>query len=130
MVQKEDLKGWSLLGLRAVIVVIFLYHGLPKALQWGMAMDKFVAMGFPGFLGPIVGIAEVVGAILIIVGIWHKWANYALAAIIAVAIIGVQIPGAVKAGKFLTAGLERDLLILAANFVLAWHGPGKLARKE
>ena len=93
-------------------------------------MDKFVAMGFPGFLGPIVGIAEVIAAILIIVGIWHAWANYALAVIILVAIVGVQIPGAIKAGKFLTAGLERDLLILAGNFVLALHGPGKLAKNS
>lgn len=125
---KEEWKSWSLLGLRLVIVAIFLYHGWPKATQWSMAFDKFVGMGFPGFLGPIIGILEVVGAILIIIGIWHAWANYMLAAIIVVAIVGVQIPGAVKAGKLLTAGLERDLLILAGNFILALHGPGKWAK--
>jgi putative oxidoreductase len=128
--KKQEYKSWSLLGLRIVIAAIFLYHGLPKATQWGMAMEKFVGMGFPGFLGPIVGIAEVIGAILIIVGLWHAWANYALAGIIVVAIIGVQIPGAMKAGKLLTAGLERDLLILTANLVLAFHGPGKWAKKS
>ncbi len=128
--KKEEYKGWSLLGLRLVIAVVFLYHGWPKATQWGMATEKFVGMGFPGFLGPIVGIAEVIGAILIIVGIWHAWANYALAAIIAVAIVGVQIPAAIKAGKLLPSGLERDLLIFAGNLVLAFHGPGKLAKKS
>ena len=128
--KKQEYKSWSLLGLRMVIAVIFLYHGWPKATQWGMAMEKFVGMGFPGFLGPIVGIAEVIGAVLIIVGIWHAWANYALAGIIIVAIVGVQIPGAIKAGKLLTAGLERDLLILAGNFVLALHGPGKWVKRS
>jgi putative oxidoreductase len=129
MMSQEN-KDWSLMGLRLVIVAIFLYHGIPKALDWAMASNKFAGMGFPGFLGPIVGIAEVIAALLIVVGVWHAWANYLLAVIIAVAIISVQIPNAIKQGKFLTAGLERDLLILAGNFVLAYHGPGKFAKKS
>ena len=128
--EKAEYKSWSLLGLRVVIAAIFLYHGWPKATQWGMAMDKFAAMGFPSFLGPIVGIAEVIGAILIILGIWHAWANYAMAGIIAVAIAGVQVPAAIKAGKLLPTGLERDLLIVAGNLVLALHGPGKFAKRK
>jgi len=121
---KKEWNNRSLLLLRLIIAAVFLYHGWPKATQWSMAMDKFVGMGFPGFLGPIVGIAEVVGAVLILLGIWHAWANYAMALIIVVAIAGVQIPGAIEAGKLLTAGLERDLLILAGTLVLALHGPG------
>lgn len=125
----KELKQWSLLGLRLVIVAIFLYHGLPKATQWGMAMEKFAGMGFPGFLGPIIGILEVIAALLVLIGIWNAYANYLLAAIIVVAIVGVQIPGAVEAGVLLPAGLERDLMILAGNFVLAFHGPGKWAKE-
>lgn len=44
-----------LLLARLVIVFIFLYHGWPKATQPEMAMGKFEDMGFPGFLGPVVG---------------------------------------------------------------------------
>jgi len=127
---KKDWNNWSLFFMRIIVAVIFLYHGWPKATQFSMAMEKFVGMGFPGFLGPIVGIAEVIAAVLIILGIWHAWANYTLAGIIIVAIIGVQIPGAMKAGKLLTAGLERDLLILAGTLVLALHGPGACAMKK
>ena len=118
-------KGLSLLLLRLVIIFIFLWHGIPKAFQWSMAADKFVAMGFPGFLGPIVGVLEVVAAILILIGFWHAWANYLLAVIIVVALIGVQIP---KGGVH--AGLERDLLILVGTLVLAAHGPGMCALKN
>ena len=128
--KKTECKAWSLLGLRLVIAVIFLYHGWPKATDWSMAMEKFVAMGFPGFLGPLVGIVEVIAAVLIVVGIWHNWANWALAVIVFVAIVGVQIPNAVRSGVLLPAGLERDLLILAGNFVLAVHGPGKWAKSK
>ena len=123
--KKATREDWGLLLLRLVMVVVFIYHGLPKAIDWTMATSKFVGMGFPGFLGPIVGIIEVVAAVLIIIGFWHTWANYVLAVVIAVAIIFVQIPGAMDAGKLLTAGLERDLFILVGALVLAWHGPGK-----
>lgn len=117
----------SLLLIRLAVVTIFLYHGFPKAADWSMAYAKFESMGFPGFLGPIVGITEVVAAVMVLIGYWNFLANLALAAIIFVAIVGVQIPQAETAGKFLTAGLERDLLILAGNFVLMAFGPGMFA---
>lgn len=118
---KWNYKNATLLALRLIIVFIFLWHGLPKATDWAMATEKFAGMGFPGFLGPVVGIVEVVAAVLILIGLWQAWANYALAVIIIAAIIGVQLP------KGVTAGLERDLLILAGAFVLASHGPGLCA---
>ena len=46
---QKNMKGWSLFGLRVVVVAIFLYHGLPKALQWEMASEKFISMGFEIF---------------------------------------------------------------------------------
>ena len=113
----------TLLLTRLVIVFVFLWHGVPKAFGPSMAMEKFVAMGFPGFLGPIVGWVEVIAAVLILVGMYHKWANLALAVIIVVAIVGVHLP------KGVTAGLERDLLIVASTLFLAAHGPGKYAMK-
>lgn len=130
MKRKPDCTGISLLVLRIVVAVVFLYHGFPKATNIAMAMDKFVGMGFPGILGPIVGWIEVIAALLLIVGIYFKWANYVLAGIIVVAIIGVQIPAAMKAGKLLPAGLERDLLLVAANMLLAATGPGRYALQK
>ena len=123
----ERFKGSSLLLIRLSLVAIFLYHGFPKAVDWPMAYGKFEAMGFPGFLGPTIGIVEVLAALLLLMGYWNFQANLVLAAIIFVAIIGVQIPGAEKAGKLLTAGLERDLLILMGNFILMAFGPGVFA---
>ena len=90
-----------------------------------MAMEKFVSMSFPGFLGPVVGWVEVIAAILILIGFWHKWANLVLAIVIAVALIGVQIP---KGG--VSAALERDLMILVANIALMALGPGKYALRK
>ncbi len=117
-------KDGGLLLSRLVLVFIFLWHGVPKALNPSMAMDKFAAMGFPAFLGPIVGVVEVLCALAILVGLWHMWANLILAAIIVVAIVFVQLPQGV------VAGLERDLLIVAMALTLASFGPGKYAWKK
>ena len=58
----------SLLGVRVVLAAIYLFHGVPKALNWEMAMEKFAAMGFLPFLGPVVGIIEVICALLLLIG--------------------------------------------------------------
>lgn len=119
----DMLGGPSLFLIRVIVVLIFLYHGIPKATDWPMAMSRFEAMGFPGMLGPLVGITEVLASILLLLGYWSALANLVLAIVIAVAIIGVQVPGAIGAGK-LIPGLERDLLIFTATLVLTAFGPG------
>ncbi len=116
--------GLSLLLTRLVVVFVFLWHGVPKAFNPSMAMGKFASMGFPAFLGPVIGWLEVIGAVLLLVGLWSRWASLLLGAIIVVALVAVHIP------KGVTAGLERDLLILAASLGLATHGPGLWAWKK
>ena len=108
---------YALLGLRILLVAIFLYHGLPKAIFWSMATTKFIGFGLPGFLGPITGIVEVIASILLLFGRYWKITNLVLLFIIAGAIFTVQLP------KFLAdinnvAGLERDLLILVGHLTL------------
>ena len=129
----SGLSGISLLLLRLSLAIIFLFHGIPKATNWAMAAEKFESWGFAAFWGPTVGIIEVIAAALILIGLWATFASLALGIIITVAILAVQIPGAKeiadKAGQFftLTAGLERDLLILVGLLVLIAFGTGTLS---
>ncbi len=120
-------RGYSLLVLRLIIVASFLYHGLPKAINWSLAAEKFENMGFYGALGPVVGIAEVLAGLLLLIGLWSRRSAAVLAIVILVAILGVQIPGAVEAGKLFTSGLERDLLLFGGLLVLMGSGAGSLA---
>ncbi|MCG8418539.1 MAG: DoxX family protein [Proteobacteria bacterium] len=115
------LRPYVLLVTRLLISFVFLWHGLPKAINIDMAMDKFAGFGLPGLLGPITGWIEVIAAVLVVLGVKHLWANIALSFVIVGAIVTVQIPGG------FTAGLERDLLILTATLVLSVFGPGMLA---
>ena len=114
----------ALLLIRVTLFAVFIYHGAPKALDFEMAMTKFTNMGFPGVLGPVIGIIEVIGAFTILLGVKNKETNIILGAIILTAIVGVQIPGAISKGKLLPAGLERDLLMLSGHYLLLVFGAG------
>lgn len=125
----NQFRDYSLLLLRLSAVFVWLYHGIPKAIDWPKAAAKFVEFGLPGFLGPITGIVEVVFGVLILVGLYHTWSNLVLLFIIAGAIVTVQIPDSLEAAT-VTAGLERDLLLLAVSVVLVACGPGALSLKQ
>ena len=112
MAAKLALRGTSLVLTRVVIAFIFLWHGVPKAFNPAEAMQKFAAFGLPPLLGPITGWIEVVAAPLLLLGLFPRIAAAALLVVIVGALVTVQIPGGV------TAGLERDLMILAGLTVL------------
>lgn len=123
----QKARDYTLLLLRMIIVIIFLFHGYPKAVDWSMAMEKFQSFGFPGFLGPVVGIFEVLAALALLIGFWTRFSATILAVIIFVATTGVQIPEALSEGVILHPGLERDLMIFGSLLFLSLHGPGALA---
>ena len=119
---RKQFSNYALLALRILLVVIFLYHGVPKAIFWPAAMEKFVGFGLPGFLGPITGIVEVIASVLLLFGRFWKITNLVLIFIIAGAIATVQIPNFLgDASK--VAGLERDLLILVGHLTLLAFNP-------
>lgn len=111
----------TLLLVRAVIAAIFLWHGVPKAFDPAGAMEKFQGFGLPGALGPVTGWLELIAAPLLLIGLLHRAAAVALLCVILGALVTVQIPGGIS------AGLERDLLILAGLAFLAVAGPGRYA---
>ncbi len=117
---------YALLVLRLATVFVFLPHGLGKAFNWPMATAMFSGMGFPGWLGPITGIVEVIASLLLLVGFLNKWASLAFLTIMAAAITGVHLPMSFTAGSP-TPGLERDVLLVAAALELMAFGPGAIA---
>ena len=119
MITSSDTRNaYVLFALRLLVALVFLWHGVPKAFNIEMAMAKFEGFGLPGILGPVIGWLEVVAGGLLLVGLWTQWMSLLLAAIMVGALVTVQIPGGV------TAGLERDLLMLVGLIVLVVQGPG------
>lgn len=124
-------QGFALFVLRLVVALIFLWHGYGKA-DPGVAMEKFANMGFPEFLGPIVGWAEIILGITLLLGFMTTWSSLGLLVIIVVALVGVQIPGTIRIsdtqGTLTIIGtLERDLMVLAGLLTLIAAGPGTMA---
>jgi putative oxidoreductase len=111
-----------LLAVRLLLAFEFLWHGVPKLLNPAAAAEQFIGWGFPGIVAPLVGIVEVVAAVLFIVGYLTPVAVIAALGVISVALLTVQIPmGGVH------AALERDVLILLTLLVLLSFGPGRFA---
>ena len=111
----------ALFALRVILAAIFLWHGAPKAIDIGGAIDKFIGLGLPGVLGPITGWAEVIASLALLAGFRHQLASAALAFIIVGALLSVQIPNGIQ------AGLERDVLILVGTAIIFLFGAGSYA---
>jgi putative oxidoreductase len=87
--------SWGILILRLGVGLVFLTHGYPK--MSGRSNDpkinreglthsiRRLGLPFPAHLALAVGTIEFAGGILLIVGLWTRWAALALAVIMAVA---------------------------------------------
>ncbi len=118
-------QGLALFLVRLVVAGIFLWHGFGKA-NPDVAMQKFANMGFPEFLGPIVGWAEIILGFALLAGFMTTWTSLGLLVIIVVAVLGVQLPNALNQNT-VTSGIERDLMVTAGLILMIASGPGILS---
>lgn len=105
--------------LRLVVGLTFFLHGLAK-FQGGIenTVGFFESLGILGFLAYIVAIIELVGGIMLILGLKTKFVGALLVIIMAVAIFKVKLAaGFMGNGKM--AGYEFDLLLLTASLFFA-----------
>ena len=115
--------AWSLSFLRVVTGLTFAIHGYQKI---SMGVDNFANMllllGVPAapFMAWVVTLVELIGGILIILGITH-WASKLLIIDMLVAIWLVHLPNGFNVGQ---GGYEFNLLLIAALFTLISMGPG------
>lgn len=111
----------GLLSVRLGLAAVFITHGAMKLATVSATMAMFVKMGLPGWLGVAVGIAELLGGAAMLLGVYMKYAGYALAAVMVGAIL------AVKWKMGFVSGWEFDFMLLAAAIGMAWTGPGAYA---
>lgn len=121
---------WGLLALRTAVGVIFIVHGWPKITgARGMAAMMSGGEAKPALivLFTVQGLVEAGGGVLLILGV--------LTQLVAIAFMVIMIGAiALKIGKLKTGfmatqttGWEFDLVLLAANLLLFFTGPGRLA---
>ena len=119
------MKDCAYAALRVVIGFMFLSHGYMK---FKMGLETvggyFGSAGVPAsqLVAYIVVYGEIIGGILLILGLFTHWVSKLNIIIILGAIIFVHA----KAGySAMNGGYEYPLLILAACVVILTHGPGK-----
>jgi putative oxidoreductase len=121
---------WGLLALRIAIGVIFIVHGWPKITGGrGMAAAMSGGQAQPVLVGVFTtqGLVEAGGGVLLILGVLTQLVAVAFMIIMVGAII-LKVTR-MKTGFMSqqTTGWEFDFVLLAANLLLFFTGPGRLA---
>ena len=120
-------RHWGITILRVMVGIVFLAHGGQKVFVYGFSgvQGAFGQMGIPmpTVMGPFVALLELVGGLLLVVGVGTRWVSILLAIEMAVAVLKVHLPN----GFFLPGGFEYALMMFAASCTVALEGPGAAA---
>jgi putative oxidoreductase len=118
---------YALTLLRVLVGITFLLHGLPK-IQNLAGFTGFVgSLGFPlpSFFAIFIMLLEVVGGLLLIVGLGTRWVSllFALEMVVTTVLVKASV-GFIAPPDAPGTGAELDLLLLASALVLLGYGPG------
>jgi putative oxidoreductase len=121
----DRLQPVALLALRIVLGVIMIGHGYNKVVGGGMMehWHRVQSLGLPGFLAVPSALAEFVGGILVLLGLFTRISSAAILIDMLVAIWKVHW----KNGLLAQHGYEFPLSLAAIAFTLMCFGPGPLA---
>ena len=126
------MKDWASIPLRFGIGIMFMYHGLQKAfgLFGGSGINGFAQMlkglGFtpPVFWSYVVAYVELIGGLLLILGLLTRATSLLLAVLMVVAAVKVHLPNGFS---FMKGGYEYNFIIICACLALTMLGGGKLS---
>ena len=106
--------------LRVVLGIIFLAHGIDKLrMGLGNVAGWFESIHVPGFAAYLVGPIELLGGLLLIVGLFTRYVS----AVLAVVLLGAIFTAKLSVGLLGNGGYELDLALLAIAVFLALANP-------
>jgi putative oxidoreductase len=118
----------GLLALRLAVAAVFVYMGYNKLfVNSGMTVQMFGSLGFPmpSFFAYLVGAAELVGGLMVLLGVFTRVAASWLSVVMIVALLTVHLKG-----PYMSALLP--IMMLGACLALVGVGAGqyRLVRPE
>ncbi len=118
----------GLLVLRVVVGAIFAAHGAQKIFEFTLpgTIGSFAGMGvpLPEIAGPVVAFVELIGGILLILGLLTRPVAILLAIDMIVALVAVHLPAGLWVGD---GGYEFVTVLGAAALALALTGAGRFS---
>ena len=120
-------QAWGVTILRVVVGVVFLVHGAQKLFVIGIpGVASFLGslgVPVPMLSALVVSCVELVGGLVLVLGLFTRWAAIPLAVDMAVALLTVHLRG----GFYVPKGFEFVLTLLGASLALACLGSGALS---
>jgi putative oxidoreductase len=117
----QKLLAYGPLPIRILVGITFIAHGLPKFENIAETQGFFGSIGLPLELALPIGLLEVIGGIVLIVGVLTRIA----AALLVIDMIGAII--LVKLPDGFVGGYELESLLIAILVSLFLTGPGRIS---
>ena len=113
--------------MRVVLGILFLAHGISK-LQMGLGNVEgwFDSMGVPGFLAYLVATLELIGGILLIIGLFTRYVSILFTVMLLGAIVTMKLSVGLL-GNEQMAGYELDLAFMLVTIYLIVAKPTPLS---
>ncbi len=111
-------KAWGMLLIRVAAGLVFLNHGWMKLNSLAGAENFFHGLGLPAGAATFVAVLEVVGGLMLILGIAPRLAGLLLGVTMVVALVLVGIPNGTH---------ELELMLAASCLAIFMVGGGRLA---
>ncbi|AOZ92638.1 DoxX family protein [Paenibacillus crassostreae] len=113
--------------MRVVLGILFLAHGVDK-LQMGLGNVAawFGSMGLPGFVAYGVAVLELVGGIMLIVGLFTRYVSAIFTIMLLGAIVTMKLSAGLL-GNGQMAGYELDLTFMLVTIYLSAAEPTSLS---
>lgn len=117
-------KDIAFLLIRVALASVFIYHGFAKVTDMSGTAGMFEQMGFAPFWAYIVAWVELLGGILMLLGVRVREVGVLFAIIMIVAIVRVHLPNGFN---FMDNGYEFQLVLLLASLAVVFGGSGSYA---
>lgn len=108
--------------MRVALGVLFLAHGINK-LQMGLdsVSGWFSGLGLPGFMAYVITGIELIGGVLLIVGLFTRYVSILFIAVLIGAVVTAKLPAGLL-GNGQSAGYELDIAFILIALYLAVAG--------
>lgn len=120
--------SFGLLVLRVVVGIVFIAHGAQKIFEYTLpgTIGSFAGMGvpLPEIAAPVVAFVELLGGILLVLGLFTRPVGILLAADMLVALVLVHLPAGIWVAE---GGWEFVAVLGAAALAVAFTGAGKFS---